>query len=535
MSDELLGQNLGKYEVKERIGRGGMAEVYKAYHESLDRFVAVKVLHPFLGEDPEFQERFEREARNIARLKHTNIVQVYDFDVDSKRDLYYMIMEFIDGPTLRTRLMQLSFQGEQFSIAEAVRVIRDLASALAFAHSRGMIHRDIKPANIMLDSDGRVVLTDFGIARIVSGPTMTASGSMVGTPAYMSPEQGLGQPGDNRSDIYSLGVVLYQLVTGTTPYDADTPIAIVLKHVNDPLPPPTSINAEIPEALERIIFRALAKSPEERYQKIEEMIEHLDNLDASDTKILSAAPVQAAVAARAKAAASTTPTTRKRAASDGFPRILFAMLVSLIALVAGAYFSFTGELDPILAQMPMVMVPQTTTATQVIASAETPEPEMTPTPNLQATELALTVEALSASLNETPNADISPTPDMTATVLACDYDYEIVSQNPENESIYPELTTLTLTVTIVNDSQCAIDDDTRMVFLEGEQLEGPDFIEFDQRLEPQDEFTIELNLRMPGFVETDPTIQSTWIFVQPDGTQVGQPLTFEFTIFTEVG
>lgn len=535
MSDELVGENLGKYEVKERIGRGGMAEVYKAYHESLDRFVAVKVLHPFLGEDPEFQERFEREARNIARLKHTNIVQVYDFDVDNKRDLYYMIMEFIDGPTLRTRLMQLSFQGEQFSITEAVRVIRDLASALAYAHSRGMIHRDIKPANIMLDSDGRVVLTDFGIARIVSGPTMTASGSMVGTPAYMSPEQGLGQPGDNRSDIYSLGVVLYQLVTGTTPYDADTPIAIVLKHVNDPLPPPTTINSTIPEALERIIFRALAKSPDERYQNIEEMVEHLDNLDASDTKILPASPVQAAMAAKAKAAPSAQPRPARQKSRARFPRTLFAMLVAIVSLLAGGYLSFTGQLDSALAQVPIVQLPEEPTATSEEPAVAATGPTSTPTPNLQATELALTVEALSASITESEEPNIPPTPDLTATIIACDFDYEIVTQDPENESVYPELTTLSLTLTIVNDSQCAIDDDTRMVFLEGEQLEGPDFIEFNQRLEPGDEFTIELDLRTPEYIETDPDIESTWIFVQPDGTQVGQPLIIEFTLFTEVG
>lgn len=532
MAEELIGEMLGRYEIRERIGRGGMAEVYKAYHESLDRFVAIKVLHPFLGEDPEFQERFEREARNIARLKQPNIVQVYDFDIDNRRDLYYMVMEFIDGPTLRTRLMQLSFQGEQFKIEEAVRIIRDLASALAYAHSRGMIHRDIKPANIMLDSDGRVVLTDFGIARIVSGPTMTASGSMVGTPAYMSPEQGLGQPGDNRSDIYSLGVVLYQLITGTTPYDADTPIAIVLKHVNDPLPPPTSINPSIPEALERIIFRALAKSPEERYQKIEEMIEHLDNLDASDTKILNTAAVQAAMEAK-KHASGIQPAAQQPKQSR-FPRTLFAMLIAVASLAAGGYLSFTGSLDPTLEQLPFLSVPAEATSTPVLSDVAEAEPTATPTPNIQATELALTVEALSASLEqEEPN--IPPTPDLTATIIACDYDYEIVSQNPENESIYPELTTLSLTVTILNDSQCAIDDDTRMIFQDGEQLEGPDFIEFNQRLEPQDEFTIELDLRMPAFEETDPTITSTWIFVQPDGTQIGQPLIFEFTLFTEVG
>src|SRR5690606_15446097 len=223
-----------------------MAEVYRAYHAALDRYVAIKILHPFLSEDPEFKERFEREARSVAQLRHPNIVQVYDFDFDPERELYYMVMEYVDGPTIRAKLAELSFEEQYFSVPASIQIIRPVAEALGYAHSRGMIHRDIKPANIMLDRDGRVVLTDFGIARIVSGPAMTTSGSMVGTPAYMSPEQGLGQPGDHRSDIYSLGVVFYQLVTGVLPFQAETPVAVVLKHVNEPLPNPRTINPDIP-------------------------------------------------------------------------------------------------------------------------------------------------------------------------------------------------------------------------------------------------------------------------------------------------
>lgn len=276
MADDLIGTTLGRYELQSRLGRGGMAEVYRAYQPSLDRLVAIKVLHPFLGEDPEFKARFEREARSVAQLRHQNIVHVYDFDFDADRDLYYMVMEYIDGPTLRTRLRELDEQGQRMSLAEATRITHRLAGAVAYAHSRGMAHRDIKPANVMLDSDNRVVLTDFGIARMVSGPSMTASGSLVGTPAYMSPEQGLGQIGDHRSDIYSLGVVFYQLLTGVMPYDADTPIAVVLKHVNEPLPPPREVNPDIPESLERILYHALEKAPEDRYQTAEEFISDLE-------------------------------------------------------------------------------------------------------------------------------------------------------------------------------------------------------------------------------------------------------------------
>jgi len=201
VAEELAGKTLSKYELRERIGRGGMAEVYRAYHAALDRFVAIKILHPFLGEDPEFKERFEREARSVAQLRHPNIVQVYDFDFDPERELYYMVMEYVEGPTLRTRLMELGFDNQCFTIPEAIQIIRPVAAALGYAHSHNMVHRDIN-------------------ARIVSGPAMTTSGSMIGTPAYMSPEQGLGQPGDHRSDIYSLGVVFYQLVTGVLPFQA---------------------------------------------------------------------------------------------------------------------------------------------------------------------------------------------------------------------------------------------------------------------------------------------------------------------------
>src|SRR5664279_1537664 len=190
-----------------------MAEVYRAHHVSLDRYVAIKILHAFLADDPEFKERFEKEARNIARLKHPHIVQVYDFENDSDNETYYMVMELIEGPTLKELLTALAERGEKMPLHEALRITREAAGALAYAHSQKMIHRDVKPANLMLDSENRVILTDFGIAKIVTGVQFTASGGMVGTPAYMAPEQGLGEAGDERSDLYSLGVILYQLVT----------------------------------------------------------------------------------------------------------------------------------------------------------------------------------------------------------------------------------------------------------------------------------------------------------------------------------
>jgi serine/threonine protein kinase len=272
-------KRLGKYEIIDRIGRGGMAEVYRGYHAALDRYVAIKLLHPFLADDPEFKDRFENEARNVARLKHPNIVQVYDFEYDTEGDSYYMVMEMINGPTLKDRLFDLDVSGDTLPISEAIRVIRDSAEALAYAHQRNMIHRDVKPANLMLDEDGRVVLTDFGIAKIVVGAQFTASGGMVGTPAYMAPEQGLGEAGDERSDIYSLGVILYQLVTGRLPYDADTPLAIILKHVNEALPPPKDFVPDLADDLEQIIRKSLEKEPVDRYQTAIAFAQDLSLLD----------------------------------------------------------------------------------------------------------------------------------------------------------------------------------------------------------------------------------------------------------------
>lgn len=268
-------KTLGKYEIIERLGRGGMAEVYRGYHAALDRYVAIKLLHPFLADDPEFKDRFEKEAKNVAKLRHPNIVQVFDFEYDEKGESYYMVMELINGPTLKDKIFDLATNDQKFALPEAIRIVSEAGSALSYAHKRNMIHRDVKPANLMLDEDARLVLTDFGIAKIVTGAQFTASGGMVGTPAYMAPEQGLGEAGDERSDIYSLGVIFYQLLTNRLPFDADTPLAVILKHVNEPLPDLRQIEPEIPEWVVHMINRMMAKAPEDRFQNAEEFLEEL--------------------------------------------------------------------------------------------------------------------------------------------------------------------------------------------------------------------------------------------------------------------
>ncbi|NJN44712.1 MAG: serine/threonine protein kinase [Anaerolineae bacterium] len=235
-----------------------MAEVYKAHHPTLDRYVAIKILHSFLSEKTDILNRFQREAKHIASLSHPNIVQVYDFDTFGV--LYYMVMELIDGITLKNLIKDNQAEGKLPPFKESVRIVGDVGKSLAYAHSRGVVHRDVKPANIMIDKTNRVVLTDFGLAKITSGPQFTTTGALVGTPAYMSPEQGVGQQGDARSDLYSLGAVFYQLVTGRFPFIAETPIATVFKHINAPLPWPRTINPDIPEELERILVLLLEKT-----------------------------------------------------------------------------------------------------------------------------------------------------------------------------------------------------------------------------------------------------------------------------------
>ena len=271
----LEGQTLGKYQMLERLGRGGMADVYKAYQPGLDRYVAVKVLHPHLAEDADFITRFRREAQSVARLRHPHIIQVIDFD--SQGDNYFMAMEFVEGgQSLKEYLQGLAARGERLPLVSAVGLASKLADALEYAHTEGMVHRDIKPANVLLPSLDKPLLGDFGIARIVGQTGLTAEGAMIGTPAYMSPEQGRGEKADERSDIYALGIILYELIANHPPYDADTPYGVILKHMNDPLVSPREFVADLPDSVERIVFKSLAKNPEDRYASAGEMRDALN-------------------------------------------------------------------------------------------------------------------------------------------------------------------------------------------------------------------------------------------------------------------
>lgn len=268
-SSDLTGFTLGKYKLTARIGRGGMARVYKARQQNLNRDVAVKVMHAHLAEEDEFVGRFLQEASAVAQLRHSHIVHVFDFDIQD--DFYYMVLEYIDGPTLKAELQARDVIARPFSLAEVVTICSSLADAIDYAHVRSIVHRDLKPANIMFTGDGQVVLTDFGIIRLVGSSGFTRTGLIAGTPAYMSPEQAQSKPVDGRSDIYSLGVILFELMTGRQPFTSDNPLQVLRDHASNQPPLPGQLNPDISTAVEEIILKAMAKNPDDRFQRASEM------------------------------------------------------------------------------------------------------------------------------------------------------------------------------------------------------------------------------------------------------------------------
>ena len=262
--DNLTGQSLGKYKLFARLGKGGMARVYKAYQPNLDRYVAIKVMHSHLAEEEEFVSRFEREAAAVAHLRHPHIVQVFDFD--HEHQTYYMVMEFIEGPTLKTELEERNLRATPFTLPEVTSIITDLTGAIDYAHERGMVHRDIKPANVLFTNDGQAILTDFGIVQMRGTPSYTMTGVIAGTPAYMSPEQAQSLKSDARSDIYSIGVILYEMVVGQQPFATENSFQVLQKHVQETVTFPSRTNVSLTPELEMVILKALAKNPDDRYQ-----------------------------------------------------------------------------------------------------------------------------------------------------------------------------------------------------------------------------------------------------------------------------
>ncbi len=268
-----MGTLLGnRYELLEKIGEGGMAIVYKAKCHLLDRYVAVKILKEEFNNDEEFVEKFKQEATAVASLSHTNIVNIYD--VGSENNMNYIVMEYVDGKTLK----EIIKENIRLSYSKTISIAIQIAAALECAHKNNLIHRDIKPHNILVTNEGVAKVADFGIAKVASSVTITNSSQIMGSAHYFSPEQAKGGFVDSKTDIYSLGIVMYEMITGKVPYDADSPVSVAIKHIQEPAIPPKQIVWDIPENLNRLILKAIEKEPIKRYQSARELLTDLNSI-----------------------------------------------------------------------------------------------------------------------------------------------------------------------------------------------------------------------------------------------------------------
>jgi Protein kinase domain len=301
-----IGRTLsGRYRIDALLGQGGMSAVYKATDPNLKRVVAIKLIHSHLSGDSQFIKRFEEEASAVASLRHPNIVQVFDFNSDE--GTYYMVLEFLPGETLQDRLKRLSDEKRLLSIKESIQYTLNICDALGYAHQRGMVHRDIKPANIMLDIHNQAILMDFGIVKIVGGDSHTATGAVVGTARYMSPEVIRAEVPDGRADIYSLGVTLYEMLSGRTPFVADSAMTLMMMHLNDPVPDPRNLRADVPQVLVDVLVKAMAKNRDDRYRNAAEFADALKGVLSGLETGTAYAPIPAAVAASTLSAPTPAP------------------------------------------------------------------------------------------------------------------------------------------------------------------------------------------------------------------------------------
>jgi len=383
-----------------------MATVFKAYHASLDRYVALKVLHPAFNEDKSFASRFQREARVVAKLEHPNIVPVYDYAEHEGRP--YLIMKFIEGDTLKSHMTEAPLKP-----AEILNVVEAVGSALAYAHKQGVLHRDIKPSNVLIASDGQIYLADFGLARIAqSGESTLSSDSVMGTPQYISPEQAMGKKDlDGRTDLYSFGVMVYELVVGQVPFSADTPFAIIHDHIFTPLPLPRKVNSNVSEAVERVLMKSLAKERTDRYDDVNAMLKAFQEVwNPSNMPTVKApvaqepAPVAAAV--QVQPASIPTKVTEKpnpaeptsSPAQTRSPWMWVSVTLFIVLCLAGLVFARNNRLfakllnrqnPPVAAtQLAPVQQPPTQQAALILPTLTLPpppdgQPDGNPPPPLQ--------------------------------------------------------------------------------------------------------------------------------------------------------
>lgn len=382
MSD-LTGQYLGQYEILTRISKGATSTIYKAYQSKLDRFVAIKVLSPHVVDEEGFLERFTQEARAVAQLDHPNIVPVYDFDREG--DTAYIVMKYVESGTLLSMMT-----GAPMELGLTVDILIQVGLALGYAHRRGVIHRDVKPSNILIGEGRWALLTDFGLAKMLGGERhITRSGIGMGTPDYMSPEQAQGLPGDGRADLYSLGATLYEMVTGRPPFQADSLMAVVVKHITEPPVPPRQLNPSLPGALESAILTALAKDPADRFQTAEAMVAAVVRGAGPvvGREAMSHVDLAAISVTRSTEAVSPPPVTaRKLSKLSWLVRVMVGVITLAVAGLATLFIQWTLERPVdgaavLLPATPTLSLPTTTPVTPAPASSPTQVlPSATPSP-----------------------------------------------------------------------------------------------------------------------------------------------------------
>jgi len=391
---DLVGTTISQYQVLEQIGQGGMATVYKAYQPSLDRYVALKILAANLTKTADFIARFEREARIIAKLRHRNILTIFDYG--RQDNLFYLAMEYVNGGTLKERL------GWPQSLEYAVDIITQTGQALSHAHRKGVIHRDVKPANVLVAEEDWLLLSDFGLVKMLEDSLqLTVSGASLGTPQYMSPEQAQGQEIDQRSDIYSLGVMLYEAVTGQPPFGPDNPVALIMKHISEPVPPPRILRSDMPVEMERVILKALAKSPEGRYQRMEDFL-----LDLHQGYPPPPAPglrhrTKSDSGLRTPSETYATPgqTGRRKRARRSRSWLGMFTVVFLLAFVAVLLLFFKDSVTAVALDITNAVISPTPSAPPPTA---TPLPAVQPSPTL--------ANAAATEFIPTPTATLTPVP-----------------------------------------------------------------------------------------------------------------------------
>ena len=426
MPDTMIGKALGQYQIVQLAGKGGMATVYKAFQPSLNRFVALKVLAQHLAVDEQFVARFKQEALAAAALRHPNIMVIHD--VGQEGGLHYIAMEFLDGRPLSDAIQQTGGLDPQ----RTVRIFDQIASALDFAHQRGVVHRDIKPANIFLSADDHVTLVDFGIAKALASAGLTRAGMIVGTPEYMSPEQVDGRPIGPYSDIYSLGVVLYQMLTGYVPFGGETPSAVMFAHVNKMPMPPSQLSAFVTPEIEAVVMRALAKSPQDRFANVRQMAQALSQA------VNIRRPVAAGRVGPVVSQAAPPTVVRPQATRSSLVWLALAgagalalIVVAVVALLASGILKLDGrgagpvtpaalaDSVPTLAPTATLMPTYTLAPpTPTLNPTQTPPPTQTPLPTATRLPTATSgpTKVPTTPLQSGPTKVPSPTPSKVPTV-----------------------------------------------------------------------------------------------------------------------